>query len=721
MQTTVREFEVDGMTCAACVARVERVIKRVPGVLDAAVNLATHRATLAVSAELDDAAVLAAVDAAGYVARARAGVDPLEPAAVRAASGSRAHSERARVIVAAALSAPLVAMAMIHALHFRGSGIVQALLGLAVVAGPGATILRAAWHGARRREVTMDTLVAVGALAALLLGALRLWREGSHAMHLEFETGAVIVTLVLLGRALEARARGRTGDAVRALVALRPTIAHVIRDGREVDVAAGLVRVGERVRVRAHERLPVDGSVAVGAPWIDASMLSGESAPIAREVGDDVAAGTLNGESPFELAATAVGGDTRLARIVRLVEHAQGSKAPVQRLADRVAAVFVPLIFAVAALTLVLAAATGVPLDVAVLRAVTVLVVACPCALGLATPTAIVVGTGAAAHYGVLLRDAATLERLASVNTVVFDKTGTLTEGAPSVVAVHAGRGDEAAVLALAASVEAGVTHPFARAVVRESSSRGLRVSTAVEVRAIVGRGVRGEVDGAAVEVRAVAGELEEFIAWRERGWSVAGVYRDDELMGGIAVADALRGESREAVSALRSNGIAVHLLTGDHAQTARAVAEQVGIDTTMVRAGVSPEDKRDAVASMMRGGRVVAMVGDGVNDAPALASADVGIAMGGGADVASEAAAVTLVTADPRGVWRAIEAARSTMRTVRQNLVWAFGYNVVAVPAAAFGALEGIGGPMAASAAMAFSSIGVVINALLLRRRMGR
>jgi Cu+-exporting ATPase len=722
MRDAVCELEVDGMTCAACVGRVERVLKRVPGVRDAAVNLATHRATLAVAPGFDVAAVVAAVDAAGYAARPRVGQDPLEPEALTAASGGRVAAAWRRVALSAALSAPLMALSMVHALHFAGSAYVQAALGAAVVLGAGGPMLRAAWKGARHREVSMDTLVAVGSLAALLLGAARVLREGPHAMHLEFETGAVIVTLVLFGRALEARARRRTGDAVRALVALRPPVAHVIRDGVELDVPVALVRVGERVRVRAHERVPVDGALREGEAALDLSMLTGESEPVVPALGEEVFAGTLNGETAFVIEAARVGGDTRLAQIVRLVEAAQGSKAPAQRLADRVAAVFVPGIFSVAALTLLGGLAAGLPPGVAALRAVTVLVVACPCALGLATPTAIVVGTGLAARAGALLRDAATLERLAAVDTVVFDKTGTLTEGRPAVQAVCGVAGvTDRDVLALAAAIEADATHPLARSIVREARARGVEVLVAQGVRSIPGVGVEGRVGESRVEVGVAVDALGEFDAWRAKAWTALELRRDGVVVGGLAVADALRAESAEAVRALVARGVRVHLVSGDHPRAAAAVGERVGIDPSRVRGGVSPEGKRDAVEALRRAGRVVAMVGDGVNDAPALASADVGVAVGGGADIADAAASVTLAHADPRGVARALEVARATMSTVRQNLAWAFGYNVIAVPLAAFGALDRLGGPMAAAGAMAFSSVAVVLNALLLRRRVRR
>ena len=722
MRDAVCELEVDGMTCAACVGRVERVLKRVPGVRDAAVNLATHRATLAVAPGFDVAAVVAAVDAAGYAARPRVGQDPLEPEALTAASGGRVAAAWRRVALSAALSAPLMALSMVHALHFAGSAYVQAALGVGVVLGAGGPMLRAAWRGARHREVSMDTLVAVGSLAALLLGAARVLREGPHAMHLEFETGAVIVTLVLFGRALEARARRRTGDAVRALVALRPPVAHVIRDGVELDVPVALVRVGERVRVRAHERVPVDGALREGEAALDLSMLTGESEPVVPALGEEVFAGTLNGETAFVIEAARVGGDTRLAQIVRLVEAAQGSKAPAQRLADRVAAVFVPGIFSVAALTLLGGLAAGLPPGVAALRAVTVLVVACPCALGLATPTAIVVGTGLAARAGALLRDAATLERLAAVDTVVFDKTGTLTEGRPAVQAVCGVAGvTDRDVLALAAAIEADATHPLARSIVREARARGVEVLVAQGVRSIPGVGVEGRVGESRVEVGVAVDALGEFDAWRAKAWTALELRRDGVVVGGLAVADALRAESAEAVRALVARGVRVHLVSGDHPRAAAAVGERVGIDPSRVRGGVSPEGKRDAVEALRRAGRVVAMVGDGVNDAPALASADVGVAVGGGADIADAAASVTLAHADPRGVARALEVARATMSTVRQNLAWAFGYNVIAVPLAAFGALDRLGGPMAAAGAMAFSSVAVVLNALLLRRRVRR
>ena len=725
------ELDIEGMTCAACVGRVERVLKRVPGVTEAGVNLATNRATLALAPAAEVAALIAAVEKAGYGARVHAAPfsedDVAEEAPVSRAVEPRHHAETLRAAVALALSLAVMALAMVPGANFRGNSELQAVLAVATVWGAGFGIQRAALRNARHVDATMDTLIALGSNAAL---GLSLWtmRHGGqgHHGHLYFETAAMIVAFVLLGRALEARARRHTGDALRALMALRPRRARVIRDGEEREIAVGRVRVGDRVRVLAHERLPVDGVVREGATHLDLSVLTGESMPVARAVGDDVPAGAVNGASPIVMEATRVGADTAMGQIIRLVERAQSSRAPIQRVADRAAAVFVPAVMAAAVVTYVAWRLSGDGSEHALLAAVSVLVVACPCALGLATPTAIIAGAGRAAERGILLRDAASLERAHALTDVIFDKTATLTRGVPSVtevVALHDGDADEA--LAAAAALEASSEHPLARAVVELAKTRGLRAPDTREVVAVAGQGMRGIVGerrvavgrGALVASSCTDAAREVMDDLSARGRTVALVTRDDAALAVLGLSDALREEAREAVSALAVLGVRAHLVSGDGARAVGAVAREVGIPEERVRAEVVPAGKGEVVAALKGDGRVVAMVGDGVNDAPALAAADVGFAMGSGTDVAIEAASVTLMRSDPRAVAEAIALSRRVMRVVRQNLFWAFVYNLVGIPLAATGTLERFGGPMLAAAAMAMSSVSVVSNSLRLRR----
>jgi Cu+-exporting ATPase len=718
-----REFDIEGMTCAACVSRVERVLKRVPGVHDVRVNLATHRATVTVDGATDEALV-AAITRAGYGARPHTppfSADDLapEPLPTTTAVEPARSLERWRAPAALVLSAVVMGLAMVPSLQFEGHAFAQGVLSAAVVWGLGAPMQGVALRNARHGTATMDTLVALGANAAMAWSAVAMARGGVHGHgHLYFETAAMIVAFVLLGRSLEARARARTGDALRALVSLQPRTARVLRDGEERVISAGRVRVGDRVRVGAHECFPVDGVLCEGEAHVDLSMLTGESMPVLRGPGDPVPAGALNGPSPVTVEATRVGADTALARIVALVERAQGSRAPVQRVADRVAAVFVPVVMAIATATFLAWRALGHPTDHALLTAVSVLVVACPCALGLATPTAVIVGVGRAAARGILVRDAAVLERACRVTDVVFDKTGTLTRGTPEVTEVIPFEGrSEREVLVWAAAVARESEHPLARAIVARAGSP---VPTAQDVKAIAGEGVRGRVEGAEVRVgrstvldetlRTVVDRLEA------EGRTVVVVHRDHAVVAVIGLADTVRPEARDAVTALRTMGLRVHLLSGDRKGAVDPVARASGIEASRVQAGVTPEGKGAAVRALQSKGSVVAMVGDGVNDAPALAMADVSFAMGSGTDVAAAVAGVTLMRNDPRAVAEAIELSRAVMATIRQNLFWAFAYNVVAIPLAALGALDRFGGPMLAAAAMAMSSVTVVGNSLRLR-----
>jgi Cu+-exporting ATPase len=733
-----RTLPVRGMHCAACVGKVEGALRRVPGVESAAVNLATERATVAFDpARADVGALQAAVEAAGY----ELGTEPVEPGGVaedreRAERRREEQRLRRRVVAGTVLSLPLLIGGMPEIFPWAPAGLrdpwLQLVLATPVQFWVGADFLAGFLRDLRHRTAGMSTLVALGTGAAYLFSvAVTLWPHVWHAAGAMpyYETAAVVITLVVLGRWLEARARGRTSEAIRRLVSLAPRTARVVREGREVDVPTAEVAIGDLVRIRPGERLPVDGTLVEGASSVDESMLTGESLPVAKAAGAAVSAGTVNRTGTFVFRAGRVGRETTLARIVALVEEAQGSRAPIQRLADRVAAVFVPIVLGIAALTFVawwlLAPAPAfVP---ALVHTVAVLVIACPCAMGLATPTAIMVATGRGAELGVLIRSAAALERLGRMTTVVFDKTGTLTVGRPVVAAVHPPPGDD--ILALAAAVEQGSEHPIGEAIVTRAKELGLALPPVAEFVTIPGQGVEAVApDGrillgnaALMEARGI--EIDtlkpEAAALAARGQSVVHVAFAGRALGLIAVADALKPEAPAAIAALRRLGLSVTMLTGDHRATAAAIARQAGLDGDVL-AEVPPEGKARAIEALRAQGRQVAMVGDGINDAPALARADVGLAMGSGTDVAIEAADVTLLRGDLRSVVTAVELSRATLRVVKQNLAWAFGYNVVLIPVAA-GLLEPLFGislsPMLAGAAMAFSSVSVVTNSLRLKR----
>jgi Cu+-exporting ATPase len=730
-------FPVEGMTCASCVGRVERALAKVPGVSDAVVSLATEEATVRVGAHSEALreALAAAIEKAGYHAEvpavALAGAPPKSAAIAAPPPSGTAAS--ARLFVAAALSVPLMLIAMVPALTFVGSAYVQAVLAAIVTFGAGAPFFLVAARNLRHRNATMDTLVATGSGAAYaysLAVVLRAGRDGAAHLgmhgggHLYFETAGMIVTLVLLGKWLEARARRHATDALSSLARLQPATARVVRDGVERELPVAEVLAGDLVRVRADERIPVDGIVREGTSSADESLVTGESLPVLKSVGDPVIGGTLALGAPLVLEATRVGADATLARIVRLVADAQASRAPVQRLADQISSVFVPVIIGISLVTLAGWLLAGAPLDTALLTAVSVLVIACPCALGLATPTAIIVGTGLAARHGVLVKDAEALERARLVDAVVLDKTGTLTRGTPELTdVVRLTSMGEADVLSLAAAIEAESVHPLALAIVRAARERALVVPRAVGIVSELGVGMRGRVDTRSVFVGATRDDDPPEVssardALSGRARSVVVVRVDDVPVAVLGVRDPVRATSAAAVARLRALGIEVHLVSGDHADVADTVAREVGIDAGNVRAGARPEDKVAAIKALQARGRVVGMVGDGVNDAPALAAADVGFAIGGGTDVATDAAAVTLVRGDLGAVADAIETSRRTMRTVRQNLFFAFAYNVAGIPLAAFGLLTTLGGPMLAAGAMAMSSVTVVLNALRLGRR---
>ena len=732
---------VRGMHCAACVGKVERALSDVPGVEDAMVNLATERATIVYDpARADLARLHAAVDAAGY----ELGDAPVSPSDDGAPDRERAAREdeqrrlRTRVVVGAALSVPVVLGSMPDIFPWapawlRDPGVLL-LLTTPVQFWVGAAFHRGFLHDLRYRSASMSTLVSLGTNAAYFFSvAVTLWPHAFMTLGAMtyYETAAVVITLVALGRWLEARARGRTSDAIRRLAALAPRMARLVRGDVEVDVTTSEIRPGDLVRIRPGERIPVDGVVVEGASSVDESMLTGESMSLEKTPGASVFAGTVNLTGSFVFRATRVGAETTLARIVRLVEEAQGSRAPIQRLADRVAAVFVPAVLLVAAATFTAWWLLGPSpsLLYALTNAVAVLVIACPCAMGLATPTAVMVATGRGAELGVLIKSAIALETLHRIDTIVFDKTGTLTVGRPAVSAVVTRPpATEDDVLALAAAAEQGSEHPIGAAIVTAAKERGLALPPVTEFVAVAGHGIdalapdgrvllgnRAFMESRGVDVSAL---IERGTALAGEGKTVVYVALAFRPLGLIAVADVLRPEAAATVTALRRTGLAVVMLTGDDRRAAQAIGREAGIERVL--AEVLPEGKAQAIAQLREAGSRVAMVGDGINDAPALAQADVGIAMGSGTDIALEAADVALMRGELGGVLTAHGLSRATIRIVKQNLFWAFGYNVVLIPVAA-GLLYPVWGvllsPILAGAAMAFSSVSVVTNSLRLKR----
>ena len=723
---------VDGLSCASCVRRLEQALAAVPGVLDARVNLADHSAVVEMAGDADRGAVLAAARGAGYPISAEPEVSEVED---REAAEIAALTRS--VWIAAALVFPVFLIEMgghfipwVHALvgqtiGHQASRVLQFGLIGAVLVGPGRVFFARGLPALLRRAPEMNALVALGTGAAFLYSTVATFLPGilpDNARGVYFEAAGVIVVLILVGRLLEARAKGRTGAAVRALVGLRPDVARVVRDGEVVEVPVAEVSVGDVVQVRPGTRVPVDGIVVRGSSFVDEAMLSGEPVPVEKVEGDRVTGGTVNGAGLLEFRVTDVGSGTVLARIIRMVQDAQGAKLPVQAVIDRVTGVFVPIVLGIALVTVLVWLVFGPGLGEALVAGVSVLIIACPCAMGLATPTSIMVGTGRAAEMGILFRKGAALQALRDVDVVAFDKTGTLTEGRPEVtdVVTH-GAVTRAAVLAAAGAVEAGSEHPIAQAILRAAGA----VARADGFQSVTGAGVSAQVDGTRVMV-GKAGMLEgegldvgPLAADADRlageGKTAFFVGIGDALAGVIAVADPIREGAVEAVAALHEMGVKVAMISGDRRATAEVIGARLGID--MIEADATPEDKVRIVRSL---GGSVAFVGDGINDAPALAAADVGIAIGTGTDVAVETADVVLMSGDPVGVVRALGLSRAAMRNIHQNLGWAFGYNVLLIPVAA-GVLYPMFGlvlsPMLAAGAMAMSSVAVVTNALRLRR----
>jgi Cu+-exporting ATPase len=715
------DLAIEGMSCASCVARVEKALLKQPGVQAATVNLATERAHV-VLAGATPAQAEQAVKAAGYAATMIPATGEAPPSHIHASAAGR------HVVIAALLSAPLLVpmLAMLVGLDWTLPAWLQLALATPVQFWLGARFYRAGWKAATHGAGNMDLLVAIGTSAAYGLSVYLLFRHGlssAAAPHLYFEASTAVITLVLLGKWLEGRAKRQTTEAIRALQALKPETARVQRDDGEHEIPLITVKVGDVVVVRPGERIAVDGVVRLGESHVDEALITGESQPVRKAPGERVTGGAINLDGLLHVETLAIGADTMLSRIIHLVEQAQVGKPEIQRLVDKVSAVFVPVVLAIALLTLLGWGMSSGDWELAILNAVAVLVIACPCALGLATPAAIMVGTGMAARHGILIRDADALELAHRIDYVVFDKTGTLTVGKPVLTDVRAMAMSENALVALAAAVEHGSRHPLAAAVMDYAAAQQLEFRAANDVQEIAGKGVRARTDGKLIylgnerwmqELGLEVAMDDSARDWQTQGKTVSWLAEENagsrRLLGALAFGDEIKATAKPAIARLHALNLHTMLLTGDHALSGERVSQQLGINHVL--AGQTPETKAQAVNNL-RQQHVVAMVGDGINDAPALAAADISFAMSTGTDVAMHTAAVTLMRADPRLVADTIDISRRTYNKIRQNLFWAFIYNLIGIPLAAFGLLN----PVVAGAAMALSSVSVIANALTLRR----
>ena len=725
------------MHCASCVAVIEQSLKQVPGVKNATVNLASEKATVSYDPALvADEHLESAVKGAGYQALLKQETEDEDSA--KKTKQKELRSLRNKVVFSLVSGALIMwgsfPMLMETAPEFLRNFWIQLLLATPVQFWVGAAFYRATIPALKHRTANMDTLVAIGTTIAYVYSAfVTVFPAAVESAGIEpmpyFDVATIVIGLILLGRYFEAKAKMGTGEAIRKLIALQAKTARVVRDGKEIDIPIEQVIVGDLVRVRPGEKIPVDGAVVDGNSSVDESMVTGESIPVEKTSGQTVVGATMNKTGTFTFRATKVGSDTMLARIIKLVEDAQGSKAPIQRVADLVSSYFVPIVLMLAVLTFLLWYLFGhAPvLTYAILNTIAVLIIACPCAMGLATPTAIMVGTGKGAEHGILIKDAESLELAHKIDTVVFDKTGTLTKGTPEVTDIVIIAGDRASALALSASIEKGSEHPLAEAIIKAAEAEKIELGKIESFKAISGKGVTGTLAGEKIlfgnrklmeEANIPISEHEDKIVRLENeGKTVMILAKENELRALVAVSDTIKDTAKEGVALLQKLGIEAVMITGDNTRTAKAIGEKLGI--TNILAEVLPEGKEIEVRKLQALGKKVAMVGDGINDAPALAAADVGIAMGTGADVAMEAADITLINADIRSVSSAIQLSKATMRVIKQNLFWAFGYNVVLIPVA-MGALypftHTLFNPILASLAMAFSSVSVVSNSLRLK-----
>ncbi len=720
-------FGVDGMTCTACSTRLEKALHRVPGVLDANVNFALERAEVkGVGKEFTLDRLSQIVEKAGFNARISSETNDQSKVDDEFKAKEKSDLDRQKhiLIISALLTTPLIVqmIAQFSGFDFHLMPAMELTLAYPVQVFIGARFYKAAYKALRAKSGNMDVLVAMGTTAAFAYSLYLMATLGEDAEgKLYFEAAAVIITLVLFGKYLEAHAKRGTTAAIRQLMNLRPETACVVRDGQEIELPVSDVTQADMVVIRPGERIPVDGRVVDGQSELDEALITGESLPVLKAKGDHVTGGAINGTGLLKVEATAVGEDSTLSKIIRLVENAQSGKAPVQRLVDRIAEIFVPIVVSIAVVTFVITMMVAGNFEHALIAAVSVLVIACPCALGLATPTAIVTGTGAAARSGILIKDVEALECAHRLDAIIFDKTGTLTEGKPKIVGLQALDGDQAQLLQIAASVQQGSEHPLARAVTERAAEESLVLDPIMDFQSITGRGVTARVHDRDISIGSPTFMSEQGVdvsagataadQWENEAKTVIWIAEGQRALGLMAIADPIRAEAIEAIQDLSRMHVKTLMLSGDAPAVAQAVGSEIGLDTA--KGGVRPEDKAQEVQDLVESGYAVGMIGDGINDAPALAAADVGIAMGTGTDIAMETAGITLMRPDPRLVSAAISASRATWRKIQQNLFWAFIYNVVGIPLAAMGMLT----PTIAGAAMAFSSVSVVTNSLLLRR----